>query len=53
MEYMDWIAAQMGMPSLDPSLKEMYWSIYKCAGEVGYDNYRDLWVFENLTQSSL
>ncbi|XP_049366513.1 flavin-containing monooxygenase FMO GS-OX5-like [Solanum verrucosum] len=53
MEYMDWIAAQIGMPSLDAGLKEIYWSIYKCVREVGYANYRDLWVFENLTQSSL
>ncbi|XP_069154261.1 flavin-containing monooxygenase FMO GS-OX-like 2 [Solanum lycopersicum] len=53
MEYMDWTAAQMGIPSVDPSLKEMYWSIYKCASEVGYANYRDLWIFENWTQSSL
>ncbi|KAK6789948.1 hypothetical protein RDI58_013748 [Solanum bulbocastanum] len=53
MEYMDGIAAQIGMPSLDAGLKEMYWSIYKCAREVGYANYRDLWVFENLVQLSL
>ncbi|WMV31011.1 hypothetical protein MTR67_024396 [Solanum verrucosum] len=53
MEYMDWIAAQMGIPSVDAGLKEMYWSIYRCAGEVGYANYRDLWVFDNLAKLSL
>ncbi|WMV31012.1 hypothetical protein MTR67_024397 [Solanum verrucosum] len=53
MEYIDWIAAQMEMPSLDAGLKEMYWSIYKCAREVGYANYRDLWVFDNLAKLSL
>ncbi|KAK4353987.1 hypothetical protein RND71_026181 [Anisodus tanguticus] len=50
MEYMDWVAAQMGMPPVDGGVKEMYWSIYKCAREVGYDCYRDLWDVENLTQ---
>ncbi|KAG5607184.1 hypothetical protein H5410_028676 [Solanum commersonii] len=53
MEYMDWIAAQMGIPSVDAGLKEMYWSIYRCAGEVGYANYRNLWVFDNLAKLSL
>ncbi|KAK4352963.1 hypothetical protein RND71_028481 [Anisodus tanguticus] len=50
MEYMDWVAAQVGMPPVGAGVKEMYWSIYKCAGEVGYDCYRDLWDVENLTQ---
>ncbi|XP_049403717.1 flavin-containing monooxygenase FMO GS-OX-like 2 isoform X4 [Solanum stenotomum] len=53
MEYIDWIAAQMEMPSLDAGLKEMYWSIYRCIGKVGYANYRDLWVFDNLAKLSL
>ncbi|XP_019244938.1 PREDICTED: flavin-containing monooxygenase FMO GS-OX5-like isoform X2 [Nicotiana attenuata] len=48
-EYMDWLAAQVGMPPVGASLKEMYWSLYKFI-EVGFIGYRDLWDFENLSQ---
>lgn len=49
-EYIDWLAAQVGMPPVRASLKEMYWSLYKFIGEVGFIGYRDLWDFENLSQ---
>ncbi|CAN4097363.1 unnamed protein product [Withania somnifera] len=50
MEYMDWIAGQVGMPPVCAGVKEMYWSMYQCICEVGYDGYRDLWDVKNLTQ---
>lgn len=50
MEYMDWIAAQVRMPPVGAGVKEMYWSLYQCVGEVGDDGYRDLWDVKNLTQ---
>lgn len=53
MEYMDWIADQMGMPPVDAGIKEMYWSLYNCIFELGFDGYKELWVFRNLTQKSL
>ncbi|XP_009789147.1 flavin-containing monooxygenase FMO GS-OX-like 2 isoform X1 [Nicotiana tabacum] len=49
-EYMDWLAAQVGMPPVGAGLKEIYWSLYKVIGEVGFSSYRDLWDFENLSQ---
>lgn len=49
---MDWIAAQVGMPPVGADLKEMYWSVYKCASVVGYDCCRDVWDVENFTQWS-
>ncbi|PHU17621.1 hypothetical protein BC332_13316 [Capsicum chinense] len=53
LEYIDWIAAQVGMPPVGADVKEMYWSIYKYARVVGYGCYRDLWDIENFTQLSL
>ncbi|KAM3281177.1 flavin-containing monooxygenase FMO GS-OX5 isoform X1 [Capsicum chacoense] len=52
LEYMDWIAAQVGMPPVGADLKEMYWSVYKCASVVGYDCCKDVWDIENFTQWS-
>ncbi|MCD7471522.1 hypothetical protein HAX54_012009 [Datura stramonium] len=49
MEYLDWIAAQVGMPPVGAGVKEMYWSIYKFVIEVGFDGYRDLLVFKTST----
>ncbi|XP_059318260.1 flavin-containing monooxygenase FMO GS-OX5-like isoform X2 [Lycium ferocissimum] len=49
-KYMDWVAAQVGLPPVDAGIKEMHSSIYKFAAEVGYDRYRDLWDVKNLTQ---
>ncbi|XP_049366609.1 flavin-containing monooxygenase FMO GS-OX5-like [Solanum verrucosum] len=44
-EYIDWLAARVEMPPIDDGLTEMYWSIYKFVGQVGWSGYRDLWNF--------
>ncbi|KAH0755188.1 hypothetical protein KY290_025458 [Solanum tuberosum] len=44
-EYIDWLAARVEMPPIDAGLTEMYWSIYKFVGQVGWSGYRDLWNF--------
>ncbi|XP_055810910.1 flavin-containing monooxygenase FMO GS-OX5-like [Solanum dulcamara] len=45
-EYIDWLAARVEMPPIDAGLTEMYWSIYKFIGEVGWrGGYRDLWDY--------
>ncbi|KAH0674585.1 hypothetical protein KY284_025672 [Solanum tuberosum] len=44
-EYIDWLAARVEMPPNDAGLTEMYWSIYKFVGQVGWSGYRDLWNF--------
>ncbi|KAK4716804.1 hypothetical protein R3W88_015142 [Solanum pinnatisectum] len=42
-EYIDWLAARVEMPPIDAGRTEMYWSIYKFVGQVGWSGYRDLW----------
>ncbi|KAG5607183.1 hypothetical protein H5410_028675 [Solanum commersonii] len=44
-QYIDWLAARVEMPPIDAGLTEMYWSIYKFVGQVGWSGYRDLWNF--------
>ncbi|XAR54146.1 hypothetical protein NMG60_11029161 [Bertholletia excelsa] len=42
-EYLDWLAAQVGVPPVEDRLKRIYWQVFKSISSPAADRFRDEW----------